>query len=293
MEQQQGGSVIKIRPAEMEIAVPSFTPSVVSSPSNRFIQEVMASYTKDRMVWNFRSPATGLLCSPLAHVVFKINLTCPYLLNRVSQVGPLLGAFDTGFVDHQAHLEVTGDPQVYAATNTVLGGGRAGYGYRPLFAFGEGNAVMNACESKSITINGATFSELNSNLYARSLDECYVPELEQQRAWSTCGGTQNREDSVPLSGHCLGLKNNIRYSAPNQDLQAAGIGANECFVTCDVTGANAAGRGATFNSQGFKPLEGATMDSGLTMRMNNFYSQIVAVTGRPCLNILAENCFQL
>ena len=51
------GSVIKIRPAQMELAVPAFQPSVVSSPANVFIQEVAAqTYTENRMVWNFRSP---------------------------------------------------------------------------------------------------------------------------------------------------------------------------------------------------------------------------------------------
>ena len=83
------GSVIKIRPAQMELAVPAFQPSVVSSPANVFIQEVAAqTYTENRMVWNFRSPSANLLCSPLMHCVFRIKLQCPYKLNKGSQIGP-------------------------------------------------------------------------------------------------------------------------------------------------------------------------------------------------------------
>ena len=120
-------------------------------------------------------------------------------------------------------------------------------------------------------------NELNSNLYSRSLDECYVPEIEQQRAWSTCGGTANRDDSVGLSGHCLGLKNNIQYSAQNHGVAGGTMDTNRAVVVCDITGANEAAKNLNFSSQGFKPLEGATMDSGLQMRMNNFYSQIIGV----------------
>ena len=142
------GSVIKIRPATMELAVPSFQPTVVSSPANMFIQSVRAqSYTENRMVFNFRSPSANLLCSPLLYVVFRIKIQCPYKLNKASQIGPLLGVYDTNTTDGQA---TAGPGTVYV--NNALNS-RKGYGYRPMFSFSGGNAVMNSCESKSITIN--------------------------------------------------------------------------------------------------------------------------------------------
>ena len=103
--EQATGSVIKIRPAELELAVPSFTPTVVSSPANVFIQQVRAqTYTQDRFVFNFRSPSANLLCSPLMHVVFRIKLQCPYKLNKGSQIGPLVGFYDTNVVQGDATL---------------------------------------------------------------------------------------------------------------------------------------------------------------------------------------------
>ena len=36
------GQVVKLRPAELELATPSFQPTVVSSAANKFIQKVDA-----------------------------------------------------------------------------------------------------------------------------------------------------------------------------------------------------------------------------------------------------------
>jgi len=273
MEAQQG-SVIKIRPATMELAVPSFQPTVVSSPANMFIQSVRAqSYSENRMVFNFRSPSANLLCSPLLYVVFKIKIQCPYKLNKASQIGPLLGSYDTNTTNGEA---TAGPGTVYhQGTNNQ----RKGYGYRPMFAFSGGNAVMNACESKSITINGSTWSELNSNQYLRSLDRCYAPDDVMQRAWSTCGGSGNRADSVPISGHVLGLPDSLAFPGSGHTL--AGIGGTSFSIAgLPLAGANDF---ANIDSHGFRPTEGSTMDSGLKLRMENFYDQIVGVAAGDVL----------
>ena len=96
---QQTANVIKIRPAEMELAQPSFQPSVQSCPSNVYIQEVQAqSYSADRMSWSFRSPSANLLCSPLVEGVFRVIVKTPYKLSKADGIGPLLGAFDNNAV---------------------------------------------------------------------------------------------------------------------------------------------------------------------------------------------------
>jgi len=265
------GSVIKIRPAQMELAVPAFQPSVVSSPANVFIQEVAAqTYSESRMVWNFRSPSANLLCSPLMHCVFRIKLQCPYKLNKGSQIGPLLGVYDTGVVND-------GDPTVESTPmGDVPNNGVTrikGYGYRPLFAFSSGNAVMNACESKTITLNGSTWNELNGNQYLRSLDRCYVPDDQAQRAWGTCGGTGNQHDSCPISGHVLGLPETIGLSGKDHAV-AHGVTTHFSILTATNSRAN---QGGDFQNMGFKCIEGSSMDSGLKRRMENFYDQIVNV----------------
>ena len=64
-------SVVTIRSAEQEMA-PTFQPSVTSSPANVFIQEVSAtSHSEHRMSWQWRSPSSGLVCSPLAFGRFR------------------------------------------------------------------------------------------------------------------------------------------------------------------------------------------------------------------------------
>ena len=131
---------------------------------------------------------------------------------------------------------------------------------------------MSACESKTVTINGATWTELNSNLYQRSLDECYVPPTEQQRNWSTCGGQQNMDDSVPLSGHVLGLPDGIQIGRANGDYSNQGfVDGRGCLVGYKTAGANR----TAISTVGFTQTEGATMDSGLCTRMHNFFDQIV------------------
>ena len=258
--EQGTGSVIKVRPAQLELAQPSFQPQVVSSAANIFQQEVLAqSYDKNRIAWQWRSPSANLLCSPLIYGVMRLKLTCPYKLTKGQQIGPLLGVYDTG-------ITVADTENV---RNIVLNqSARGGYGFRPMFAFSAGNAVMNACESKSISVNGGTWTALNENLYLRSLDECYVPRAAAQRAWSTCGGCKNANNSVPNSGIVLGLPDSISLSARN----AGGAAADNSLVTV---------RGADNNAvihAGFCPTEGATMDSGLVRRMENFYDQIIATS---------------
>ena len=258
MDPSQTANVIKIRPAEMELAQPQFQPAVQSAPANVYIQQVDAqSYSADRMSWNFRSPSSNLLCSPLVEGVFRVKITTPYRLDKCQQIGPLLGAYTNNAASGAAAI----CPAMGAA------GGAFdlvnGYGYRQLMSFGSGNCVSNATESCSITLNGATWSTLNQNLYQRSLDKCLVPDSVQQRAWSTCGGAPNRHDSTPVSGHALGVSSAIEYHARD--------GADKRQVEMNDA---VAGDGL---AQGYAPTEGSTMDSGLTQRMHNFYDQIISV----------------
>lgn len=271
------GSVIKIRPASMELGVPSFRPTIRSSPSNIFVQEVLAqTYSTERMVYNFRSPGQHLLCSPLMFGIFRIKITCPYKLNKASQIGPLVGVYDTNTA---ALGQATSDAKPLA----IAAGGfhsREGYGYRPLFAFGEGNCPMRACESKSISVNGSTWTELGSNLYYRSLQRCFVPPDQLQRSCSSCGGVGNKSDSTPISGHVLGLLDSVGYSG--QDHAVGGLTTRSSVLVARTATANTY---AELNTSGFRPTEGATMDSGLRSRMENFYNQIVKVEDDPAAAI--------
>ena len=270
---EQSG-VLKIRPAEMELAQPSFQASVQSTPANIFIQKVMAqSYTKDRMSWQWRSPSSGLLCSPLIHGVFRVDIQTPFSLNKSSQVGPLLGFYDTNVV-HGA------DTTVPTATEIVHNdfSARKGYGYRPLIGFGSGNAVQNAIESKQVSVNGASISYLNENLYLRSLEKCYVPDEQMQRSCSTCGGCPNKGDATVTSGHVLGLPDAFGFGkADNTVIPGPGVLAT-LFLPMGFKGSAANATTAEQASAcGFRPTEGSTADSGLIARMENFYDQIVEV----------------
>ncbi len=53
--EQGTASVIKVRPAQLELAQPAFQTQVVASASNIFVQKVLAQeYSKDRISWNMR-----------------------------------------------------------------------------------------------------------------------------------------------------------------------------------------------------------------------------------------------
>ena len=295
------GGVLHIRPAELEFGG-EFRPSVSESASNIFVQEIKAqTYDERRMSWNFRSPSQNLLCSPHMTATFRCKVRCPYRLSKSDQVGPLLGAYDStaagalyadsslgtapiALVDH-------GDEKAPDA----IDGLRNGYKYRPMLAFSEGNAFMNACENVQISINGVSWSQLNQNLYNKSLDQCFVPPREQQKSWSTCGGKQNEQDSVPISGHVLGLPDSLgfpglpsaaaRFVTYGTNPAGGGDAARDTLQTIKFRTAHQNMVPLVLNNTntlaiekaGFRPTEGATMDSGLTARMGNFIDSIVAV----------------
>ena len=243
--------VISIRPAEQEVGQPQFQPSVITSPANIYIQEVKAQTADEhRMSFAWRSPSSGLVASPLAYIRFavKVTSTC-HKLSASDMIGTLVGAQDN-------------NPIGVATTGMEGGALRAGVKYRPLLCFGEGNAPLCAAESIQISVNGSTWTELNTNLYSRSLSRCFEPADVQQKAYSTCGGSCLRFDDTPLSGHVVGIPDNVYLGASATNAPAANrslISLTAGAVTC-----------------GFKPIEGMTMDTSLAQRQRNFASQVKA-----------------
>ena len=247
--EKQSVPVVSIRPAQLEVAKPGFQPSVTSSPANVYLQEVQAqTHDERRMSFTWRSPSSHLVCSPLAHVVFRIKVTAGSRLSRQEMIGAVCGVFDG---------------QDAAIGKSIVSREK----FRPILCFGEGNCVANALESQSISVNGAVWTELNGNLYARSLERCFVPPAVQQRAYSTCGGCPNKYDDRPLSGHVNELSGGLTYNA----ITAAG---NGLPARQAVTVSTALLTDHSF--RGRARVEGMTCDSGLAQRMENFYDQIVA-----------------
>ena len=263
--------VVSIRPALLEVAQPTFVPSVTSSPANVYYQSV-AAQTADarRMSWVFRSPSGGLILSPLAYAKFGIKVTAPYKMSRANMVGTLLGAID----DQVAADGQTSGATVHA-TGTLAANVRVGYGYRPLLLFGEGNCPQNATESLQISVNGATWSELNGDLYSRSLSRCFEPLDVQQRAYSSCGGAVNAFDDKPLSGHVLGLPDTMTVGAA---VNVGNVGKRQ-LQCAEING------GETRDS-GYRAIEGMTCDSSIAQRMDNFYDQVTKAGQRNAAGTL-------
>jgi len=89
--------VVKIRDAAMELAVPSFQPTVHEAPSNIYIQNIEAqSSSADRISWNFRAPSSSLLCSPYVEGIMRLKIRSAQRLDKLEGVGPLLGCYQTG-----------------------------------------------------------------------------------------------------------------------------------------------------------------------------------------------------
>ena len=242
---QMDNQVVSIRPAQLEVAQPGFQPSVTSSPANVYLQEVQAqTHDERRMSFTWRSPSSHLVCSPLAHVVFRIKVKSSSRISRHEMIGAVCGVFDG---------------QHAAAGKSIA----ASEKFRPILCFGEGNCVANALESQSISVNGAVWTELNGNLYNRSLERCFVPPAVQQRAYSTCGGCPNKYDDRPLSGHVNEFSGDIGYAAHGNAAQILNV---------------AAAANGDDKYRGRARVEGMTCDSGLAQRMENFYDQIVTHT---------------
>ena len=73
-------------------------------------------------------------------------------------------------------------------------------GYRPVLAFGEGDAVGNCIESIQYTINGCSISHQNWHLFKRSMDRCWIPSQVMQKIYYQAGGAWNAYDVKCLSG---------------------------------------------------------------------------------------------
>ena len=247
-------SVISIRPAEQEVGVPQFSPSVVSSPSNIYLQEVQASvHDERRMSFTWRSPSSGLVLSPLAYIKFQVLVqsTCDKI-TREDMIGSLFGEIDGNIGAAVGAFEETLDD----------GEKRLGYRTRPLLMLGEGCSPENACESKQINLNGSQWSQLSGDLFNRQLDECFVPNDVAQRRWSTCGGPNMRYDSKIVSGAVMGLSGDTGINAAGTDTHTGG----DCGAT---------------------PVDGATADSSFSDRMRNFHDQVIQHGGTIVLGDVA------
>ena len=231
-------SVISIRPSEQEVGVPAFQPSVVSSPSNIYIQEVQATTADDRrMSFSWRSPAPALVLSPLAFIRFRIAVKCACAkFSREEMIGSIFGEVDGQHAQDGA-----------VATPAVQNSAFRAYKARPLVLLGEGNAVENACESKQINLNGSQWSQLGGDLFNRTIDECFVPNDVMQRRYSTCGGPNRMGDGQIGSGAVMGIPGDFKVHN-NNATQTDNVGA--------------------------VPVDVSTADSSFKLRMQNFFDQI-------------------
>jgi hypothetical protein len=228
--------VVTVRPANLTIA-PLFQSSVEEAPTNVFKMSVKAqSADERRMSFVFRSPGNNLLLSPSAYVQFQIRVTVPH--NYCAALNQLaISARQNGGVPG-------------ADLFTGVGDGIEG-GAGSAIAFGEGNALMNCCESIQYTVNGGSVSHSNWHLFKRTLDSCFIPPKIAQRCFSQCGGSFNRFNATALSAE-----------------QSAAIG---------IADGTFAAASASTDIPSRPVVCGITMDSGLQCRLRNFSDNVVAV----------------
>ena len=168
-------------------------------------------------------------------------------------------------------------------------------GYRPVLAFGEGDAVGNCIESIQYTINGCSISHQNWHLFKRSLDRCWIPSQVMQKVYYQAGGAWNAYDVKCLSG----ASSVCQFPSPAYD--------RACNQAWAISRTNAAGgMTAAANAidhrqtlqrksyaqfygyarageddlvkQGNETVEGFTTDSGLQKRKKNFFNCITEAT---------------
>ena len=132
----------------------------------------------NKMSFNIRSPASQLLCSPLAWVETEVVLTVPYALNQMSQAS-------CGVVYRSNE----------AATLNAQDGANRSIGKQGLIAWGGGDAFGSALDHASVVLNGSSFTISAMDSWWSSFVKTQISSKDAARRFHSCGGGYDRDDA--------------------------------------------------------------------------------------------------
>ena len=239
--------VTTIRPSNLSMT-PLFQSSVIETPVSLFRMKVTSqSADAKRASFVWRAPSTRLLLNPLVYYEANFFVTIPNKFSKAYNMASVQQPCDSSTVG-------TGkdDGVVYGTAGVGgLNGQRIAKSDGMCITLGEGNPIMNSCESIQYTINGMSISHQNFHLFKRSMDRTEIPSNVAQRCFARCGGAWNNYDERCTSS-ALAQKTSLIVGAVNT---SAAVDAG-CTQTA-----------------------GMTCDSGTAQRARNFADCIVSAVG--------------
>ena len=243
--------VTTIRPSNLSMT-PLFQSSVIETPVSLFRMKVTSqSADAKRASFVWRAPATRLLLNPLVYYEAEFYVTVPNKFSKLYNMASVQQPSDSATVG-------TGidDGAQYGTVGTAASGLRLAKSDGMCITLGEGNPIMNSCESIQYTINGMSISHQNFHLFKRSIDRTEIPSNVAQRCFARCGGAWNNYDERCTSSS-LAQKTSLNV--------------------------NAVGESAVVDA-GCTQAAGMTCDSGTAQRARNFADCIVSAVGASGAN---------
>ena len=242
--------VTTIRPSNLSMT-PLFQSSVIETPVSLFRMKVTSQSADARrasFVW--RAPSTRLLLNPLVYYSAEFDVVVPNKFSKVYNMASVQQPADTT----QANAGIDGGVD-YGVLGSAATGHRIAKSDGMCITLGEGNPIMNSCESIQYTCNGMSISHQNFHLFKRSIDRTNIPSNVAQRCFARCGGAWNNYNETCTSG-ALAQRTSATVSA----------GANNASTAAnDVAGCT--------------QQAGMTCDTGTAQRARNFADVIVKAVG--------------
>ena len=158
------------------------------SPLDTFRLKVPADVaTTDKMTFSFRSPASGLLCHPLAWIEAKFDIKAPGLISLATQSSAGICAGTTRAAGAAAHATRV-SAEILAEDRTIR--------KVPLVAFADGDGGFGgAIDHISVVLNGSSFTMNSCDKYWNSLVKTQISSKDAARRYAKCGGAYDQGDA--------------------------------------------------------------------------------------------------
>ena len=160
--------------------------TLVEACSDRFDMEIKPDAVDNRLQrleFAWRSPAPSLLMNPKAYIEFDVIIKSIRDMNQTTQASPGFSFFGNTALVGDA---VDGPGEIAHATRRIKPAA--------LFAFGEGDPLLAACESSTITVNGSSLTTPSPTLWSRAFLRANIRKEDAQRIYGYCGGLYDQYD---------------------------------------------------------------------------------------------------
>ena len=196
--QSDADVVSVVRPDSYRLA-PGYRVSISESATQVFRMRTEAlHFDTGRASFVVKSPGLGVLCQSRVILDFMVDITCPLHMSYDQAVQAVIGS------QLRSAVVVNGD--------AIVVGGRMSA--CPKLVYSGGDAFSKSLSSATITVNGASCSNHNQNLFMRSLMDCWVSPEAYQARFAQCGGCPAKMDARPVSGTSIAPRAAYAIASP-------------------------------------------------------------------------------